>query len=172
MIMCPPTAIAIGFTVASTALSMANAVQAGQSQARVSETNARALETQAAYRQEKAKFDAAQVLTKYQRVRGKQIAGAAASGIDIASFSDALADSTIESALEVKAIRYQGTLEANNLLFQAAGERNEADGFRRAGTINAVAAGLQGGARLAGQIPTSTSVSSPWETSVSFNNRA
>lgn len=168
--MCPPAAVAMALvTVASTAVSVVGTLGSAKAASQTANINAQALETQAAYREEKAKYDSEQALTRYQRVRGAQVATAATTGLDIASFSDVMADSAMESALEVKAIKYQGTLEANNLRFQASGERAEATNAKSSGTWNAIGQGVSGAAKLLGQMPTnSVSTSSPWQTTVKY----
>lgn len=169
--MCPPAVIAVGLAVASTAAGIAGAIGSAKAASKTAQVNAQSIDNQAAYREEKAKFDASQALTRYQRVRGAQIATAASTGLDIASFSDVMADSAMESALELKAIKYQGTLEANNLRFQASGQRAEAANAKGAGTWGAINAGLSGAAKIYGAMPTnSVSTDSPWTTSVSYGN--
>lgn len=113
--MCDPfTLMAVG-----TAVSAAGTVATGYMGMKAGEANADGYRQQAIMREEKAKFDSSQAITRFQRTQGQAIANIGTTGISIESFSDVLADSAIESALEVEAIKWQGTAEANNLRFQA-----------------------------------------------------
>jgi hypothetical protein len=159
----------IGAAVASAAIGVVGTLGNAKSVSETAQVNAHALDTQAAYREEKAKYDSAQALTRYQRVRGAQIASAASTGLDIASFSDVMADSAMESALEIKAIKYQGHLEAQNLRFQASGKRTEAENALAAGYLNAGSAVIGAAGKMAGSLPTnSVSTDSPWTTTVRY----
>jgi len=88
--------------------------------------NAAALETAAAQRLEKAEFDVETVDRRARRQAGAVRNRIGTTGIDIASFSDVLADDARESALEKKAIRVSAEIDAQNLRFQAAGMKQNA----------------------------------------------
>ena len=133
--MCDP--ITIGF------VSAAGSLTSGFMSKKIGDANAKAYDQAAKNREEKAKFDSEQALTKYDRTRGAAVAAIGTTGFDIASFSDVFADSATESALEVKAIKYQGTVEANYLRFQADSQRYQGNAaligsvFQAAGQVGA-----------------------------------
>lgn len=87
------------------------------------DTNAAALETAAAQREQKAAYETELADRKFTRQEGHVRASIGQTGLATASFSDVLADDAAESALEKLAIKAGGKIEANNLRFQAAGQR-------------------------------------------------
>jgi hypothetical protein len=169
--MCPPAAIAIGATLISAAAGAAGSFIQAKNATKVANLNANALEQQAALRQEKAKFDAAQAATKFERLRGQQYALIGKSGLDTGTFSDLLADSALESALEQKQIHWTADRESDNLNFQAGSARMNGQMERQGAILSGIGKLAGGAGSIAGQMPSSSvSVSSPWQTSVSYGS--
>lgn len=117
--MCDPVSLGITAAVVGAAGSITTGIMGAKS----ASFNARELDRQAEIRREKAEYDVRQATTKFERLQGQTIASAATTGLSLQSFSDVLADSVMEHALEVKAIRWGGGNEARNLEGQAAGQR-------------------------------------------------
>lgn len=164
-------------------------VQAQQTQ-QIADTNAVEFERQADLRVQKAKFDGAQAINRYNRVYGDQMAAIGKSGLDVGTFSDVIADSALESNLEVQQLKWTGDQEARNLKVQAYNQRANADlqakgllleaeaadvnakTLRTTGQAAAVS-GLASAATKAGNLAgdwaassKSVSVTSPWQTTV------
>lgn len=106
--------------------------------------NSSMLTRQAALRREKGEFDARAAETKYERFRGQTVASIGATGLSIASMGDILADSVMESQLEVNAIRWGARNESDNLLTQASGERAKGQAALIGGVFGAIGAGAKG----------------------------
>jgi hypothetical protein len=115
-------------TATMTAVSVAGAVTSGVSKYQTANVNAAALESSAAQRLEKAKYDVEQADRRYRRQAGSVEALIGTTGIGISSFLDVLSDDAAESALEKKAIKLGAQVEANNLRFQAEGQKRSASG--------------------------------------------
>jgi hypothetical protein len=150
--MCEPasimTAVSVGSTIAGTAASVVSAgsqvagsLHAGEMKSGIASANARLFDEQAKARIEKGKFDAQTAMRNYSRAKGTALSRIASSGVSAQSFYDVLADDAAEAALQRKAIKYGAQAEADNLRFQAAGQRLEAraakDGARIAAIGNA-----------------------------------
>lgn len=144
--MCDPASIAIGIGGVTSA---AGSIWKGSAESKAYTARAAELEQQAALRVQKGEFDADQSARKFERTRGGAYAGIGNTGLDIASFSDVLADSAIEAALEQKVIRFQAQQEAANLRAQAAQSRSAAKAaktgsfFSAAGSLFGVAARIK-----------------------------
>lgn len=104
-------------------VSAAGSIVSGMSKASTAKSNAAALESSAEQRLEKAKFDEDAAERRYRRQEGAVQALIGKTGVDAESFADVLADDHAESLLERKAIRYNAEVDANNLRFQASGQR-------------------------------------------------
>ena len=157
------------FMAIAAVASVAQGVVGAMSAKSTADANAAALENQARMRLEKGKFDSEQALNRYNRQAGEVRANVGASGLDIGSFGDVLADAAIEGALERETIKWQAEAEAANLRFQA-------DAAKQQGSMEAFGAllGGVGGAigSMSGSVNTSTpsvSMSSPWQTMTFFS---
>lgn len=157
--MCDPFSIVGG-------INAAGALYSGFSAAKNSETNAKALENQALNRVQKAKFDIERAETRFQRTQGTAIATGAATGVDIRSFSDVLADNAAEGALEKAAIQYGADRDIENLRFQAAGQRSNAKSQRIGAVFSA--AGSFAGSYAKAPAAKGVTVSTPWQTDVNY----
>lgn len=113
----------VSITLAATAISAAGSVVSGIQKKNEGDANAAALETSAQQRLEKAKFDTEQADRQYRRNEGSVEAKIGTTGVDVMSFTSVLADDAKESALQKKAILVGAQVEANNLRFQAAGQK-------------------------------------------------
>jgi hypothetical protein len=164
-----PISMAMMATVVSGAVSAVGSFVQASNAASVANANAKALERQAALRQEKAKFDADQATREYQRLRGRQEALAGKSGLDAGTFADLFADSAMESALEVAQIKWTADRESENLQFQADSQRAQGQMAKVGGFLEGVGTIVGTGAKLYGQMPSkATSVTSPWQTTVYY----
>lgn len=144
--MCDPFTL----TVASAAVGAAGSLATGFMGMQAGKANAKAYKYQAQLREEKAAFDSAQAVTKFQRVQGQAIANIGTTGIDLQSFSDVLADSAVESALEVAAIKWQGQHEADNLRFQARTQEYQAKAAMISSVFQATGQALGGAGKAYG----------------------
>jgi hypothetical protein len=169
--MCDPVSLTLAATAVGTVASAGASFVQAKNATKVANMNASALEQQAALRQEKAKFDAAQAATKFERLRGQQYALIGKSGLDTGTFSDLLADSALESALEQKQIHWTADRESDNLNFQAGSARMNGQMERQGAILSGIGKLASGAGSIAGQLPSSSvSVSSPWQTSVSYGS--
>lgn len=158
--MCDPfTLMAVG-----TAVSAAGSLASGYMGMQAGKANAAGYRQQAILREEKAKYDSAQAITRFERTQGQAVANIGTTGLSIESFSDVLADSAVESALEVEAIKWQGHAEANNLRFQAATQEYQGKAAMISGIFSAVgqAAGGMGKAMGMQGSPMNGVGYSPW----------
>lgn len=114
--MCAPPLIVAGV---GAAISAGGALYSGVQANRQARAEAALYESQGAQRLQKAEFDVETTRRRYVREAGRNQAEAAASGIDVASFSDVFADDAKEFALEVSAIRYSAKSEAAMLKYRA-----------------------------------------------------
>ena len=165
--MCIP--IALGLGLAAAGVSAAGSLSSASAGAKAHKASAAAFEQQAIMREQKGAFDAQQAIHRYDRNRGQTVASIGTTGLSLESFSDVLADSAVESALEVKAIKYGAKAEADNLRFQAAGQRVQAKTTRQAGTLSAVGTMLGAGAKAYGGAPSASTASvfsQPWSATV------
>ena len=133
-----PLTIGAAFKGVGYGVEAAGSLWAGAQSAKASKAKAEALERQAALRIEKGIFDSSEAGTKYQRSRGSAVSMIGNTGLDIASFSDVLADAAIESALEQKVIMFQAEQEAANLRAQAQQARDEAKAAKTGSIFKAV----------------------------------
>jgi hypothetical protein len=138
------------------------------SAAKVGRTQQAEFGRQADLREQKAVFDSAQARNKFERVRGQQAAAIGATGLDPSSFSDLLADSVMESELEVKAIKFQGAQEAYNLRTQGAAARQSGDAAQVASYFSAAGTVASGGAKIAAGPTFQSTAIGPWRTSVQY----
>ena len=148
--MCDPITLGVTSAVIGAAGSLTSGIMSKQ----IGDANAKAYDQQARNREEKAKFDSAQARTKYDRHRGQTLASIGTTGFDIASFSDVFADSATESALEVKAIKYQGTVESNYLRFQGASAKYQGKAALLGSVFQAAGQVAGGFGKTAGMGPT------------------
>lgn len=158
--MCDP----VSLTLMSVGISAAGSVVGGMQSAKIHSANAAALEEQAKRREIKAGFDADEARRNYRRAAGKNRAAASATGLDLSTFSDIEDDSALESALEVEAIKYGGSVDAANYRTQANIQRAEGRAAQIGGYFSAAGKLAGGAARLPNQ-GGSTFVPS-WSTSV------
>lgn len=160
----------VSLTLISAGASAAGSLFSGFSSYQNGKANAAALEVQAKNREEKAKFDVERADNKFQRVQGTARNVAAASGIDVKSFYDVLADNAAESALEKEAIRYGAELDVSNLKSQAAASRKNGTAALVGGAIGAVSAVAGGYGKIAtSKSGTGVQLTNPWRTSTTYS---
>jgi hypothetical protein len=152
--MCEPVSIGLG--LATFGLGAAQSITQATMGAQTARVNAAALEQQAQIRLQKGEFDADQAINKYERLAGQARANIGVTGISADSFGDVLADSAMESALEVKAIRWGAAHEAKNLQFQASVQRANAKAAKVGGIFGVLGSALKGFSAFKGMQPGGT----------------
>lgn len=165
--MCDPFSMFVAATAASTLTSAAGSIAAGNAQASAANANARMLDEQAKSRIEKGKFDVATAERTYERTKGSNLARIASSNVSAESYYAVLADDAAEASLERAAIKYGAKAEADNLKFQAYGQRQEAKAAKTGAAIGAVGHVISGVASVySSPFAQSSSAGSPWLTTV------
>lgn len=146
------TGIETALLVGATAVTAAGQVMAGNGAAAAQGFNARLAEAQAVQTQYQAGAEQAAVQRQLRQRQEAARAGAAGSGIDIASGSalDVFADNAAEMELEAQTRRWQGQMKAQALRAQAAQDRAAASASRIGGYVGAGATLLTGGWRASG----------------------
>ena len=145
------TAITLGeaaLAAGTIAAAVGTAVATTQ-QAAVADYNAEVAERNAEITMELAEADADRQRRAARRIRGKQVAAFAASGIDPTQGTplDLIEDDAEEAFLDETIIRYRGQLASNNYLSQAAGFRFESKNLRSSLPFNVGSTVLTGGTR-------------------------
>jgi hypothetical protein len=166
--MCDPVSIGVGFAVVGATVGAVSALRQGSAAKGAAQANANLIDMQARQREHKAQYDEAQKRNAFLRVRGRQQAIAGKSGLSMLSFSDVFEDSALESALEIKAIRYSAAADVYQLKYQRNVEVWKGNEAKKAGQLAAVGAIAKGGAQAFGAMPESVSLSSPWETTTTY----
>jgi hypothetical protein len=164
---------AAGATTAGGWLTAAGQLSSGIMSWQTGRENQAQFEYQAALREQKGKYDAEQARNKYDRTRGQAAVNMGTTGISLASFSDVMADSAMESALEIKAIRFQAQAEAENLRAQGRAKANEGRAAFIGSVFSAIGTGLNTRAKLAsmgGGSGTGNVAYQPWNYQVSRYN--
>lgn len=132
----PPMAIA----AIGGAIQAGGAIYGGITAQRSANSEAALYESQRSQRLQKAEFDVETLRRQYRRESGRNQAESAASGIDVASFSDVFADDAKEFALEVEAIRYSAKSEAAMLRYRSEMARKRGKEARTASYFQAAGA--------------------------------
>jgi hypothetical protein len=131
------TGIETALLVGATAVTAVGQVMAGNGAAAAQGFNARLAEAQAVQTQYQAGAEQAAVQRQLRQRQEAARAGAAGSGIDIASGSalDVFADNAAEMELEAQTRRWQGQMKAQALRAQAAQDRAAASASRIGGYV-------------------------------------
>jgi len=126
-------------------MQMFGQISSGINAKNAADTNAAMLKVRAGQVEEKAKYDIDQLRRTFERDQGTKISKIAGSGLNLATFSDILADDELESFLERKAVRVGADIEKQDLRNQARAVKAEGRNARTSAFISAAATGVKGG---------------------------
>lgn len=145
--------MATGLTIASTVVSMAGQVYSGMNQAAAAKAQAKQAQLQGLADSLEARQEAVQLQQEAQQLRGKQVAQAAAAGLDLGSSSFiSVQETTKKQAQEdIDALRSQGRLALATGDATASAYRNQASGYVWGSVLGAGSTAL-GGLYKVGQI--------------------
>lgn len=125
--------------------SAAGSIAAGQAQAQASRAQADAYRRQAELERQQADFNARQQEHKAIKLISQQRSSFLAAGVSLyGTPMDVIDDSTMQSDLDVQAIRYNGEIKAQNFDMQARALDVKASGAEKAGAIGAIAPIIKG----------------------------
>lgn len=120
-----------------------------RSNAAAARAQARFHDRQAAMERQRGAFEGARAMDKARRLRGRQVANFAASGVQLSgSPGSVIDDSAAEAALDVQAIRYGAEARASNEQFQAQQSRKKARSIMSAAPIGFLTPVIAGAGKL------------------------
>lgn len=143
--MCPPVIAAIGViaSVAGSVVSGIGAVNQANAQAAQANAQAQLQERQAGLELQAGQQDARRKQEEARRMIGQQIGQYAGSGVTLeGSPTDIVMDTQRETFLDQQAILLNSEMKADNRRYEAQISRMNAKGFKQAGTLAAVGAGI------------------------------
>lgn len=129
----------------------AGSLMSGMMAAQNSRNQAAIYERQAAAERAQAQFNADQQESKAIRLISKQRTGFLSSGVSLQGTpTDVLLDTTMQTDLDVQAIKYNGEIKAQNFEMQAAALRAKAGGQELGGAFGALSPLIKGASGAAG----------------------
>lgn len=145
------SAVAMGSSAIGGLLTAAGSVAEGEAADTAARFNASQLEKSAVRVKEKAKEDERIFRTSVRKQRASNVAGVAASGIELTgSPLEVLMDNAVNAELDALNIRHAGEVQASNLRSEAAMTRIGGRAARQAGNIGAAAGALKTISSIAG----------------------